>query len=482
MTDYLAYSPSELSNKIYSGEFSPVNVVDAYIDRIKRVNPKLNAVVVDNFESARRKAQELENQIDEIEDPPPLLGVPFTIKEMISVEGKTITCGSRKRSDAQSTKHADVVQHLLDAGAIPLGLTNVPELGLWIETYNKVYGQTNNPHDTSRTPGGSSGGEASIVAAGGSSFGVGSDVGGSIRIPSSFCGVYGHKSSTDRVSQTGHFPHEHSDQGFESIPNRDMISLGPITRHASDLKLLFELFYSGKTTLHRNAGSTDPRDFSEMTIYVLPDPEIQFASSTSQSQREAIEQTADVFQQLGSTIKTLPNDKFYRAPDMYTSFIDREGLPSMERMAGSGEPINTFIELIKKTFNLSDHTMPILMVCLMDDYLMQIMKAFSSGSSPGSSLRNDLIETLGPDGILLMPPFPTSAPEHGQTLSRPMDLLYSAVFNALDLPVTTAPVGSNDAGLPTGVQLVVAPGNDQLSLDAAVHLERTLGKPEPQSP
>ena len=124
---------------------------------------------------------------------PPLLGVPFTVKESIALEGMPNTAGVVARREYRASRTATAVKRLVDAGAIPLGVTNTSELTLWIESENRLYGRTNNPYDWSRTAGGSSGGEGAAVGSGGSAFGIGGDIGGSIRIPALFCGVFGHK-------------------------------------------------------------------------------------------------------------------------------------------------------------------------------------------------------------------------------------------------------------------------------------------------
>jgi len=171
---------STLAKRIRHGELSAVEVVDAHIERIQRINPALNALVADCFDSARQEAREADALVAASASPealPPLLGVPFTAKEFMKAAGMPHTAGSVHRVGVVADGDAPVITRMRDAGAILLGLTNVPEGGLWMETYNAVYGRTNNPWDLRRTCGGSSGGEGAIVAAGGSPIGVGADVG-----------------------------------------------------------------------------------------------------------------------------------------------------------------------------------------------------------------------------------------------------------------------------------------------------------------
>jgi fatty acid amide hydrolase 2 len=190
---FLQISARKLAALIRSGDASSADVVNAHIARIEEVDGVVNALAADRFDAARREAAAADERLARGDACGPLHGVPFTVKEMIAVAGMPFTFGCRNRRNAVSPADAAVVARLRSAGAIVLGVTNVPEWGMWYETYNHVYGRTNNPHAPAHTAGGSSGGEAAVVGAGGSPFGVGADVGGSIRIPAAFCGVYGHK-------------------------------------------------------------------------------------------------------------------------------------------------------------------------------------------------------------------------------------------------------------------------------------------------
>src|SRR5581483_3199579 len=167
-------------------------------------------------------------------DLPPLLGVPFTVKETIALQGMPQSAGLLARRAYRSPGTAPAVTRLLDAGAIALGVTNTSELTLWIESNNRLYGRTNNPYDASRTAGGSSGGEGAAVGCGGSPFGLASDIAGSIRIPAMFCGVFGHKPSSGLVSNAGLYPPAAGDSGA-------MLGTGPLARRAEDLMPLLQI-------------------------------------------------------------------------------------------------------------------------------------------------------------------------------------------------------------------------------------------------
>jgi Asp-tRNA(Asn)/Glu-tRNA(Gln) amidotransferase A subunit family amidase len=200
-------SASDLARAIRAGEVSSREVVQAHVARLRDVQPRLNAVAAERFEAALAEAEAADNRVaaaDEHEALPPLLGVPCTIKESIALAGMPNCAGLLSRREHRAVETAPAVRRLLEAGAIPLAVTNTPELCLWIESHNFVYGRTRNAYDPRRVAGGSSGGEGAAVGAGGSPLGLGSDIGGSIRLPAFFNGVFGHKCSAWMVPNTGH--------------------------------------------------------------------------------------------------------------------------------------------------------------------------------------------------------------------------------------------------------------------------------------
>lgn len=227
-------SANALADAIARKRVSSEEVVRACLDRIAAVNPKLNAVVQLDREKALGRAREMDAALAKGNRAGPLHGVPMTIKDSLDTAGMISTGGTLGRKNFVPAADATVVDRLKKAGAILMGKTNTPELTLSFETTNLVYGKTSNPHDLTRTPGGSSGGAAAIVAAGGSPFDIGSDYGGSIRQPSHFCGLAGIKPSAGRVPRTGHiYPYGSIQDAFQQI--------GPIARHVDDLTLLLPI-------------------------------------------------------------------------------------------------------------------------------------------------------------------------------------------------------------------------------------------------
>ena len=172
--------------------------MEAHIEVLRGREPALGAIVCDRYDAALTDADAADARVAEGGELPPLLGVPCTVKESIALEGMPFTSGVVARRGQVAAETAPTAARLLGAGAIPIGTTNVSELTMWVESDNRVYGRTNNAYDPARTAGGSSGGEGAAVGAGGAPIGLGSDIGGSIRLPSFFNGVFGHKSCSLR--------------------------------------------------------------------------------------------------------------------------------------------------------------------------------------------------------------------------------------------------------------------------------------------
>jgi len=223
-----------MAQQIRQKKLSPVELVEAHLTHIQELNPKLNAFVHVAAEGARRQAQMAETAACSGEELGVLHGVPLSIKSSIEVAGLRWESGTKLRAGIVGQRDAPLVARLRQAGAVILGVTNAPELLMAWETDNLLYGQTNNPWDLTRTPGGSSGGEAAAIAAGMSAGGVGSDGGGSIREPAHFSGICGLKPTPGRIPATGHFP--------ESVGPFALLGVvGPMARNMDDLRVLFEV-------------------------------------------------------------------------------------------------------------------------------------------------------------------------------------------------------------------------------------------------
>ncbi len=234
MSDLTFLSAVSMAEQIRLKKLSPVELVEAHLTRIAKLNPRLNAFVHLDEQGVRRQARAAEDAVARGEALGPLHGVPLSIKSSMDVAGMRSESGTKLRAGYIAAQDAPLVARLKAAGAIILGVTNSPELLMAWETDNLLYGRTNNPWDLSRTPGGSSGGEAAAIAAGCSAGGMGSDGGGSIRVPAHFSGICGLKPTPGRIPATGHFP--------TSVGPFALIGVvGPMARTVADVKALFEV-------------------------------------------------------------------------------------------------------------------------------------------------------------------------------------------------------------------------------------------------
>lgn len=239
MTDTVvtSMSASEIAQHIKAGDLSASEVVEAHITRAEAVNPKINAIVVPLFEQARQAAEAADAAQRRGEALGPLHGVPITIKEQFLVKDTATTFGLVSQKHHRAVEDGPLVKRLREAGAIVLGKTNVSQLLIYIEADNQLYGRTNNPWNLTRTPGGSSGGEAAIIAAGGSPLGLGGDAGGSIREPAHFCGIHGLKPTSGRLTNFDTRPGFFSMGLLEAMPPQ----IGPLARRVADLALMMNV-------------------------------------------------------------------------------------------------------------------------------------------------------------------------------------------------------------------------------------------------
>jgi aspartyl-tRNA(Asn)/glutamyl-tRNA(Gln) amidotransferase subunit A len=308
-----SYTPSEIQHLsgteqarlIRERAISPTDAVDAALSRIEELNPTLNAFCVVAEEQAKRAAEEADRAVEQGEPLGPLHGVPVAIKDLIVTKGIRTTFGSRMYEDYVPDRDSVAVARIKDAGGIILGKTNVPEFGYQGITDNPIFGKTHNPWDTTRTPGGSSGGSGAAVATGMVPLALGSDGGGSVRIPSSFCGLYGFKGSFGRVPV---FP-EHRDpevpggNGWESVEH-----IGPMTRTVADSALLMDVM-AGPHHMDRHSLPDDGTDF----LRAVSDPNVSglkiaysqdwgFAAVDPEV-REITAAAVQTFERLGCTVE-----------------------------------------------------------------------------------------------------------------------------------------------------------------------------------
>ncbi|KAI4457697.1 fatty-acid amide hydrolase [Holotrichia oblita] len=453
-----------------------VEVVKAYIDRVKEVNPIINAVVEERFSHALKDAEVVDKTIannefnqDYIKTKYPLLGVPLTVKECCQVEGLSFCIGSKKRIGLKTDTNGRAIQKLREAGAIPLLVSNTPEISLAWETNNLVIGRTLNPYNTGRTSGGSSGGEGALLGAGASVIGVGSDIAGSIRIPALFNGIFGHKPTPKVISIEGNYP-VCPDKQFA-----DFLVLGPLTRYAEDLKLMMKVMCENPNEL-----SLDKKvDLDKLKIFWMYKAEKSMVlPSVDQDIKTIINKCLDHLKmKYGCCIDDYKFD-MRETCEMSASLIYKmEDIPNvLKDPITSQETNNLYLELLKAFFGCSNYSLHGLYF-----YFLQKHNTFVSRNKynhyreQAKLLKNDLIEKLADNGILLYPTFPIPAVEHDKTLLLTAGVMYTMIFNALGLPSTHVPLGINRNGLPIGIQVIASPYQDRLCLRIAEELEKHFG-------
>ena len=465
-------SAKELAMRMRMGELSSVEVTQAYIDRIDKHNPAINAVIAERFEVALDEARQADEKLRRGEPMGALHGLPMTIKDAYEVTGLTCEVGHLPFKGRVSDTDAVVVQRLRAAGAIILGKTNTPLLCADLQTYNEIHGTTNNPHNLAHTPGGSSGGSAAALASGMTPLEFGSDIGGSIRTPSHFCGLFGHKPTFDIVPQRGHVPPAHGAKTTGALN-----VMGPLARSVNDLELAFDVTVG----LDEKQGSGLRLELPPSALY-----------SPNQLR-------------LGLWL----GDDF--CP------VDKEVLAGIEQACRALEEMGARVEQAKPAFSLAEHH---------ETYLMNLSPIIAAGFGPDeiatmeqiaatSSLEDKSQTTLQARGsvlvhrewllwneirahladqwrtffsdydVLICPVTPTTAMSHdqetpfgqrkiwvnGEARSYLDNVVWAGVATLCGLPSTAVPVGTHSNGLPFGLQIVGPEYADRTTMAVARWLE-----------
>lgn len=487
----LGESAVDLAAMMRQGEVSPVAVVDAFIARIEAVNPVINALVGERFDAARNEARAAEARYSAAKkkaktDLPPFLGVPCSIKEAICVEGLPNTSGSHYRRGLTAPRDAAVVTRMKAAGFIPLGVTNTPDCCYGVESANVVHGRTRNPHDLKRIPGGSSGGEGALIAAGGTPLGIGSDLGGSIRMPAHFNGIFGHKPSGGLVPFTDHFPFYKAATGdvggpFAWTGSRQAMTyntIGPLARHAQDLMPVLRVL-SGRDDFDASCEDMHLEelahgDWRGRRVFLLADPFIARTQRASSDQRLAVARAGQHFAERGAVVRDLPRTKLRDAFRLWVAAMHDAQMPPLDEILAGGNRPSVIGELLRWSSGKGRHTLTTL-VYLIGERLQPSMINTKKFMAELESLTVELNDLLKGGGLLLMPTYPTAAPKHYAALLTPFDPMYTGIVNALRMPATAIPMGSNARGLPLGVQAISARGRDDVTIAAAIALEEAFG-------
>lgn len=471
MDDLLTLSATRLATLIRRREVSSREVVEAHIRRVQQVNPVLNAMVEDRFALARVEADLADRAVARAPDDalPPFHGVPCTIKEAIAVKGMPFTAGHVARVGIRADRDATATARLRAAGFIPLGVSNTSELCMWMESHNKVYGRTGNPYDPARVAGGSSGGEGALVGAGASPVGLGADIGGSIRMPAFFNGCFGHKPTGGLIPNTGNFPIAHGDA-------LRYMTTGPLVRRAEDLWPLQRLLAGpdGEDPECRPIPLQDPNTVSlpSLDVLVIEDNGLFPVHAELHA---ALWKAANHLARQGARVRAERIPALRDSGFIWASMMSEAGGPSYAERLGDGRPVSPGLALIQYLCGLSPYTLPSIGLVWLERLAASRPADRRRYVEAGRRLRQDLCRRIGPCGVLLFPPYPEPAPPHNRPLIPPFQWLYTAIFNALEMPATAVPMGLGSQGLPLGLQVVATHGHDHLCVAVALELERAFG-------
>lgn len=459
-------SLAEMSSRIRAGELSPVELVEAHLRQIEKHNPLLNAFVILLAEEARRAAREAEARMVRGERLSALDGVPVTVKDSFDIEGLATLCGSRLREGHRAGRDSTAAARLRAAGAVILGKTNCPEFLMNYETDNHVTGRTNNPWDLERTPGGSSGGESAAIAAFCSAGGIGSDGGGSIRVPAHFCGIAGLKPTPGRVPATGHFPEIAHPAGLLGVA-------GPMARTAEDVGVLFEVLaghdpqdpFSAPVPFRWRSTGGVRIGWMEQAGDVPVEPPIQ----------EAVRAAARSLETMGFPVEPFSFRILGRSTRLWSFFFKELPATAMKDIfAGNEARLHwSGVELVQQAMDRPEPS----------------GKQVLENLVARDKLRAQLVREMERCPVLLWPACGVVAFPHRKrewqtpkgAISYDEAMMPLTPANTLGLPAMVIPFQMTADGLPVGVQLVGRPWDEELLLAVAIRLEEARG-PFPPPP
>jgi Asp-tRNA(Asn)/Glu-tRNA(Gln) amidotransferase A subunit family amidase len=460
MNSVCLLSGHEIAALIRRKTISPVEVARAHLERIEQLNPKLNAFVDYHPESVLAQATEAEKAVLRGDELGPLHGVPLSIKAAIAVAGHRCESGSRLRAGYTAAEDAPLVARLRLAGAVILGMTNVPELLMAWETDNLLYGRTNNPWDLARTAGGSSGGEAAAIAAGLSAGGVGSDGGGSIREPAHFCGICGLKPTPGRIPSTGHYPKSGGPFSLIGV-------VGPMARSIEDVRIMFEVM-AGYDDGDPCSAPVEIREIETggLRIGVFED---DGRTPVTAETRLAVKAAASLLSSCGFRVEPFRPDGIEEARQIWQEFFVTAGGMILEPMFRGRE---SDLSPILREFLGWAHAR--------DGHSGESLLAAWLGRD---SVREKILLQMREYPLLLCPTAAIPAFRHGerewQIEGRAVKYLeawsYCEWFNLLGFPAVVVPIAHSREGLPIGVQIVGRPWQEEVVLTVAAKLEEQRG-------
>lgn len=470
-SDLAFLSATELAQKISDREISCEELLQHYLDRVDRYNGELNAIVVDVRDQALVDARAADKMLADGKPVGPLHGVPMTVKESYNLAGTPTTWGNPDWKDNIASEDAESIRRLKEAGVIVFGKTNVPLMLADFQSYNEVYGTTNNPYDLERGPGGSSGGSAAALAAGLTGIETGSDIGGSIRNPAHFCGVFGHKPTHNLVWMRGHSPPGDN----RSVP--DISVIGPLARSATDLKTAMKIMAGPDEIMARGYQLKLPeltKPLGDLKVAVWKDDEL---CPVSAEVRERVERVASACRDAGAQVDESARPSF----DSDHTHATYQNL--LQATMSSRMPDADYESLKKYVDSLASDD---------DSQLARTLRAqvssfkeWSANNELRQHLRWSWHEFFKDYDILITPIMPTPAFPHDhrdfgeRTIKIDNEerayfdqVFWAGLTGVSYLPSTVIPTGLTSAGLPIGVQIVGAEYSDLITIGVAQALEQ----------
>jgi Asp-tRNA(Asn)/Glu-tRNA(Gln) amidotransferase A subunit family amidase len=450
---------AEIARKIRTKEISPRDVIDAHLERIEKLQPKLNAFVHVDAEGARRQALAAEASVLRGDALGALHGVPISIKSCIDVAGWPCPAGSRLRVDYVASDDAVLVSRLKAAGAILIGNTNVPEFLMAYETDNALSGKTSNPWDLSRSAGGSSGGEAAAIVSGCSMGGVGSDGGGSVRVPAHFCGISGLKPTPGRIPGTGHFPRGAGAFAWLGV-------VGPMARTVADVRALFDVMKGPDAddalSSPIQALSFGKRELRGMRVGILESNALGNATAEiNEAVQRAAALLAEQFHVQPFQLKGLD-----QAIELWWFFFGPMIAHLFEPMVEGREA--ELSPMFREYMSVAS----LKIAPTLDEFMAACVKR--------DILRAKIIKQMRDVPVLLSPVCAAPAFRHGEGHWQPVSgycdtMRHAQWLNLAGFPGVSVPMGFSAAGSPIGVQVIGRPNEDELVLAVAEMLETARG-------
>jgi len=450
----------QIAEGIRSKAFSPVEIIDAHLKRIESCEPKLNAFVHLDPHEARIQASVAQSSILRGDPVGPLHGVPLTIKSCIDVAGWPAPAGSVLRIGYNPKRDAPLVARLKASGAILLGNTNTPEFLMAYETNNLLKGRTRNPWNVAYSAGGSSGGEAAAIASGCSAGGVGSDGGGSIRVPAHFCGICGLKPTPGRVPATGHFPPGAGAFSWIGV-------VGPMARTVADVRALFGVM-AGPDAGDALSAPVPLRSYREgelrgIRIGILESEALGVATPET---RSAVARAAKSLAERGFTVEPFRLSGLDRALDLWWFFFGPIIAHHTQRSIAGHE--NQISPILREYLSCATSGNSV------------TLDQFTKACAERDLLRAEILRQMQDTPVLLSPVSTGPAFRHGQGNYSPGTgyrdtMRFSQWLNLAGFPGASVPVSLSNEGLPVGVQVIGRPFEDELVLAVAEAIEQARG-------